>query len=138
MLLCPPEPWEGPLLAKLNANPLNEETILELFDRVAPELWGYALHRTGQRRTATPIVIDAFLTAAQHPAIFADRRVSIKVRMLMLIHLATDAPPTVIDSGRSKHRCYSSRRPSWPASDRFASDGLNRHSRAPQDQQPTP
>lgn len=104
VLFCPPEPWERPFLAKLNTTPLEEDTILELFDRLAPELWGYALHRTGRQRTAAPIVIDAFLTAAQHPAIFADRRVSIQVRMLMLIHLATDGPSNLIDIGRSRYR----------------------------------
>ena len=104
MLFLAPEPWEDTLLAKLTSSPPNEETMLELFDRVAPELWGYALHRTRRSRAAAPIVIDAILTATRHPAIFADRRVSIRVRMLMLVHLATEDSPTSADISPGRRR----------------------------------
>jgi hypothetical protein len=84
-----PEPWEAALHARLIGSPINEDTILELFDRVAPDVWGYALQRSRNRREATRVAVNAFVTAALHPAIFADGRVPIRLRMMMLVHLDT-------------------------------------------------
>jgi hypothetical protein len=84
-----PEPWEVALHARLIGSPIDEDTILELFDRVAPDVWGYALQRSRNHREATRVAINAFVTAALHPAIFADGRVPIRLRMMMLVHLDT-------------------------------------------------
>jgi hypothetical protein len=86
-----PQPWEDSLHARMVGAPINEDVLLELFDRVGPAVWGYSLHRSRGRRQARQVAINAFLTAAQHPAVFADRRVPIRLRMLMLVHLETEA-----------------------------------------------
>lgn len=105
MLLLAPQPWEDAVLAKLTATPRDNHAMLELFDHLAPELWAYALHRARGPRAASRVVIEAFRTAAQQPTLFADRRVSIQARMLMLIYVATkDAPAdTPISRGRHMH-----------------------------------
>jgi hypothetical protein len=84
-----PQPWEDELYDRLTAGLVGEDVVLELFDRVAPWVWGYALHRSGNEGDARRVTIKAFLTAVEHPDIFSDRRVPICVRMLMLIHLDT-------------------------------------------------
>jgi hypothetical protein len=84
-----PQPWEDELYDTLTTGPVSEDVALELFDRVAPWVWGYALHRSRNEGDAKRVTIKAFLTAVEHPDIFTDRRVPIHVRMLMLIHLDT-------------------------------------------------
>ncbi|UQX87616.1 hypothetical protein M6D93_15090 [Jatrophihabitans telluris] len=93
MISLTPRPWEDSLHARLTGAPINEDALLELFDRVAPDVWAYSRQRTRGQRAARQVAIQAFLTAAQHPAIFADRRVPIHVRMIMLVHLDTERAP---------------------------------------------
>jgi hypothetical protein len=88
-----PAPWEAAVHRRLNERPPNVEALLELFDLIAPEVWGYALHRCRDPRTAAQVAIKAFLAAAQNPAIFDDRRIPLRVRMLLLVHLDTPQHP---------------------------------------------
>ncbi len=104
MLSLLPQPWEDELYLSLTNGLAGEDVVLDLFDRVAPWVWGYALHRCGNAGDARREAIKAFLTAVEHPEIFADRRVPIHVRMLLVIHLDTQsavkAPPSPTNRAR--------------------------------------
>jgi hypothetical protein len=111
VLTLVPEPWEAGLLSRLAVSPTSEDTLLELYDRVAPDVWGYAVHRSRSRGSgvAKQVAINAFLTAAQHPAIFDDRRVPIRVRMLMLVHL--DTAGYAVEEPTARERRFGRRKP---------------------------
>lgn len=89
MLDLTPEPWEAAVLDRLKQAPPNLDALLELFELVSPAVWGYALHRCRDQQQAMQVATKAFLTAAHNPTIFDNRRVSIRIRMLLLVHLDT-------------------------------------------------
>jgi hypothetical protein len=83
------QPWEDRLIARLRRDPPDTEAMLELYDRTAPWVWSHALHRTRSEAQARQATIAAFLTAAERPEVF-EGRISVTVRMLLILHLQTE------------------------------------------------
>ncbi len=83
------QPWEDRLIARLRRDQPNTEAMLDLYDRTASWVWSHALHRTGNETLARQATIAAFLTAAERPEVF-EGRISVTVRMLLILHLQTE------------------------------------------------
>ncbi len=62
------------------------EALLELYDELASTAYGWALTLTKSRRRAAEAVRQAFLTAATHPQMFCNHRLSSRGWILLEIH----------------------------------------------------
>lgn len=84
-----PESWEPALRRRLRQAPPNAEALLDLYEHVAPAVYGYARQRTRSRRKAYETALSAFVEAAHHPGVFDDARISMRIQMLLIVHLRT-------------------------------------------------
>lgn len=84
-----PESWEPALRRSLRQAPPNAPALLELYDHVAPAVYGYALQRTRNRARAYETALSAFSEAGHDPRVFDDARISMRIQMLLIVHLQT-------------------------------------------------
>lgn len=84
-----PQSWEPALRRRLSQAPPNVEALQDLYDRLAPAVYGYARQRTRSRRQARETALAAFVEAANRPTVFDDARIAMRVQMLLLVHLRT-------------------------------------------------
>ncbi len=71
--------------------------LMELYDRLAPLIYGYALTRTTPH-TAVTVCRDALLSAWQQPTVFGDDRVPMAFTMLLI------ARRELADTTSAQHR----------------------------------
>ncbi|UQX89291.1 hypothetical protein M6D93_04625 [Jatrophihabitans telluris] len=74
---------------KLRAERLSQgdvEALMELYDEIAPIAYTWALALTGSPDRAVEALHRTFLTAAQRPEVFADRRVRCRGWVLIEVH----------------------------------------------------
>lgn len=71
------------------------EAIMALYDDISAVAYGFALQLTRSRRRAYRALRSAFLHAIEDPAMFADLRVPVRVRILLEVnHYALHELPT--------------------------------------------
>jgi DNA-directed RNA polymerase specialized sigma24 family protein len=78
------DPWDCAISARLVHGEV--EAIMELYDDIAPQAYALALRLTRSKTRAYAAVRCAFLRVIEQPTMFADRRLSVRARILLEVN----------------------------------------------------